>query len=158
MNKRLLSFLVIMAMCLSLLPVGAFAAEFSDKEAFYVKGVAYIGTPEAPCYLITDENGDVSSEGANENHYNIKWDGANLILKDAYVVGIEKKISDDDELFDEDYTPAEISAIGSHLDMTVTLIGENKLVGTSEKSSGLAVCDDANLTICLLYTSDAADE
>ena len=147
MKKRLLSFLVIMAMCLSLLPVGAFAAEFSDKEAFYVKGVAYIGTLEAPCYLISDENGDVSSEGANENHYNIKWDGANLILKDAYVVGIEKKISDDDEIFDEDYTPAEIAAIGSHLDMTVTLIGENKLVGTSEKSSGLAVCDDANLTI-----------
>ena len=147
MKKRLLSLLVIMAMCLSLLPVGALAAELADKEQFYVKGVAYTGTPEAPCYLLTDENGDVSSEGANENNYNIKWDGANLILNDAYVVGIEKDVTDDDELFDEDYTPAEIAAIGSHFDTTVTLIGENKLVGISEKSSGLAICGNASLII-----------
>ena len=139
MKKRFLSLLIILAMCLSLFPVSAFADE-SDEGILYVKRVAYAGTSGAPCYLVTDENGNATAEGADESNYNIKWDGANLILNNAYVVG-------DEVVLDEDTDDEQGDAISANCDLSVTLIGENKLVGVSESSAGLSVYSDANLSI-----------
>ena len=122
MKRRVFSVLLIMAICFGMFPMKASAVE--DGGVVYVKRIAYTGTAESPCYLITDENGNVSSEGADESNYNIKWDGANLILRNAYVVGDEVTIGED---IDDDQG----DAISADCDLTVTLIGENKLIGIS---------------------------
>ena len=138
MKRRVFGILLIMAICFGMFPMKASAVE--DGGVVYVKRIAYTGTAESPCYLITDENGNVSSEGADESNYNIKWDGANLILRNAYVVGDEVTIGED---IDDDQG----DAISADCDLTVTLIGENKLIGISEDSAGLSVYENDNLCI-----------
>ena len=67
---------------LLLLPVTALAA---DMNTVYVGGVELTGTTTAPAYATTNTSGDVITEGASADKYNIKWDGSTLTLKDAYI-------------------------------------------------------------------------
>lgn len=82
MGKKLLSLCMALALCLSLLPATALAA---DGDTVYVGGVELTGSTSAPAYAKTDGSGNVSQEGAVANDYNIKWDGSTLTLKDAYI-------------------------------------------------------------------------
>ena len=67
---------------LLLLPVTALAA---DMNTVYVGGVELTGTTTAPAYATTNTSGDVITEGASADKYNIKWDGSTLTLKNAYI-------------------------------------------------------------------------
>lgn len=84
MKKRILSLCMVLALCLSLLPATALAA---DGDTVYVGGVALTGSTSNFAYATTDESGNVITEGADENNYNIKWDGSTLTLKGAYITG-----------------------------------------------------------------------
>ena len=67
---------------LLLLPVTALAA---DMNTVYVGGVELAGSSTSIAYATTNENGEVITEGAAADKYNIKWDGSTLTLKDAYI-------------------------------------------------------------------------
>lgn len=67
---------------LLLLPVTALAA---DMNTVYVGGVELAGSSTSIAYATTNENGEVITEGATADNYNIKWDGSTLTLKNAYI-------------------------------------------------------------------------
>ena len=84
MKKRILSLCMVLILCLTLLPATALAA---DGNTVYVGGVELTGSTDTPAYATTDDSGNVSTEGASADNYNIKWDSQTLTLKGAYVTG-----------------------------------------------------------------------
>ena len=64
---------------------GTATVTVGQKAEIYVGGVGLNGTPDAPAYATTDDDGNVSTGGANASNYNIKWDGATLTLNDATI-------------------------------------------------------------------------
>ena len=69
---------------LMMLPVTALAAE---TNTVYVGGVALAGSSDSIGYATTNENGEVITEGATADNYNIKWDGSTLTLVGAKIKG-----------------------------------------------------------------------
>lgn len=51
----------------------------------YVGGVGLYGDENTTAYAQTDENGQVTTQGATANDYNISWDGETLTLNDANI-------------------------------------------------------------------------
>ena len=76
--KKIFTLLIL----LLLLPVTALAA---DMNTVYVGGVELAGSSTSIAYATTNENGEVITEGATSDNYNIKWDGNTLTLKGAYI-------------------------------------------------------------------------
>ena len=83
-RKRLLSACLALALCLSLLPVTALAA---NGGTVYVGGVMLSGSTDSPAYATTDDNGTVTTVDASADKYNIKWDGSTLTLDGAKIKG-----------------------------------------------------------------------
>ena len=113
---------------LMLLPVTALAAE---TNTVYVGGVALAGSSDSIVYATTNENGEVITEGATADNYNIKWDGSTLTLHDAT---IQKELNDSNLLISG-------SAIGvlnqsGDAELTVQLEGSNMI---DEVSTGIYV-------------------
>ena len=50
-------------------------------------GVALTGSTDNPAYATTDDSGNVITEGATADNYNIKWDGSTLTLSGATITG-----------------------------------------------------------------------
>ena len=90
MKKRFLSLLCVLALCLSLLPVTALAA---DGGTVYVGGVTLRGSTDSPAYATTDDNGTVTIVDASADKYNIKWDGSTLTLNGAKIKGADSSES-----------------------------------------------------------------
>ena len=91
MRKRMFSLCMSLILCFSLLPAAATAAGGDGEEpaadaAFYVGGLALTGSAEEPAYATTDEDGQVTL-GGSEDNYNVKWDGATLTLNGAKICG-----------------------------------------------------------------------
>ena len=84
MKNRFLSLLCVLALCLSLLPVTALAA---DGGTVYVGGEMLSGSTDSPAYATTDDNGTVTIVDASADKYNIKWDGSTLTLDGAKIKG-----------------------------------------------------------------------
>ena len=84
MKKRILSLCMVLVLCLGLLPTTVLAA---DGDTVYVGGVALTCSESTPVYATTNESGEVKIEGADENNYNIKWDGSTLTLDGAKIKG-----------------------------------------------------------------------
>lgn len=133
MKKRMLSLLCVLALCLGLLPATALAAE---TNTVYVGGKALTGSSDSIVYATTNENGEVITEGATTDNYNIKWDGSTLTLHNASI----KKELDYDE-----YTPAGLNIHGSAIgvlnqsgdaELTIQLEGSNTI---DEVSTGIYV-------------------
>lgn len=76
--------LTLLAIGGGLLPGEALAAE---DDAVYVGGVELRGSVSGPVYATTDEDGNVTTSGAGEDNWNVRWDGGTLTLKDAYITG-----------------------------------------------------------------------
>lgn len=76
--------LTLLAIGGGLLPGEALAAE---GDAVYVGGVELRGSAGNPAYAATDESGNVTTSGADEDSWNVRWDGSTLTLKDAYITG-----------------------------------------------------------------------
>ena len=85
MKRRIGSLCVALALCLGLLPANVLAA---DGDSICVGGVTLTGSSAAPAYATTDDTtGAVTTDGASADHYNVKWDGSTLTLKDANIQG-----------------------------------------------------------------------
>ena len=143
MRKKIVSLCMALALCLGLLPVTALAA---GPNTVYVGGVALAGSSDSIVYATTNENGEVITEGATTDNYNIKWDGSTLTLRGAT---IKKELNDYDEsLFY--ITGAAIGVFNQSGDanLTITLEGTNTIEGVSY---GIRVyapsIGSANLTI-----------
>lgn len=76
--KKIFTLLIL----LMLLPVTALAA---DMNTVYVGGVELAGSSTSIVYATTNESGEVITNGADANNYNIKWNGSTLTLKNAYI-------------------------------------------------------------------------
>lgn len=83
MGKKILSLCMALVLCLSLLPATVLAA---GSNTVYVGGVALTGSSDSIAYATTNENGEVITEGATADNYNIKWDGATLTLRNATIL------------------------------------------------------------------------
>ena len=83
-TKRWLCALLCVLLCIGLLPVTALAA---GGDAVYVGGVALTGSTDSPAYATTDDSGNVSTDGATAENYDIKWDGSTLTLDGAKIKG-----------------------------------------------------------------------
>ena len=94
-----------------------------------VGGVDFYSDGTTAVYGITDQSGSVSTQGATEKNYNIKWDGSTLTLRNATIIrengnGIEDESAGMDRLVIE---------------------GTNTITVTEQNSSG--ILDRGNLTI-----------
>ena len=95
----------------------------------YVGGVALAGSSDSIVYATTNESGEVITEGATADNYNIKWDGSTLTLHDAT---IQKELYASD-LPLSNIAGAAIGVINQSGDagLTVQLEGNNKIEGVS---------------------------
>ena len=135
-RKRLLSACLALALCLSLLPATALAA---DNDTVYVGGVALSGSTDSPAYATTDDNGTVTKVDASANKYNIKWDGSTLTLRNAT---IKESVSTDTSTF---IAGAAIGVLNQNGDanLTITLEGTNTI---AEVSMGIYVLASSKST------------
>lgn len=109
--------LTLLAIGGGLLPREALAAE---GDAVYVGGVELRGSVSGPVYATTDEDGNVTTSGAGEDSWNVRWDGGTLTLKDAYITGY---VGDPTNLI----FPAAIGVADSsgNAELTIQLEGSN---------------------------------
>ena len=126
---------------LMILPVTALAA---DMNTVYVGGVELAGSSTSIAYATTNENGEVITEGATADNYNIKWDGNTLTLKGAYIT---KEVSTPGLS-----SPVEGAAIGVYnqsgdANLTITLEGTNTIKDVSAAIHVFAPSGSASLTI-----------
>lgn len=113
-----------------MLPGEALAAE---GDAVYVGGVELRGSVSGPVYATTDEGGNVTTSGAGEDNWNVRWDGGTLTLKDAYITG---QVDDPTNLI----FPAAIGVADSsgNAELTIRLEGSNTI------SASMGVCVHAS--------------
>ena len=96
--------------------------------SIFVGGVELEGGGDTPAYATTI-NGAVTTDNADENNYNIMWDGATLTLKGAKITTIAE--TPDDYL-------AQSAAIyyGEETDLKIVLEGDNTVTGPDASSGG----------------------
>ena len=147
LKRKTLAALLALSLLASLLPLGAQPVLAADGDTVYVGGVALTYSESTSVYATTDESGNVSTEGASADNYNIKWNGSILTLNGAYIT---KGVST------SDYTsPVEGAAIGVYnqngdANLTITLEGTNTIAEVSMGIDVFASSDstgDARLTI-----------
>ena len=107
--------------------------------SIFVGGVELEGGGDTTAYAVTN-NGAVTTDNADENHYNIKWDGATLTLKGATIT---QGSHENAAIYYDEATDLEIVLEG---DNTVT--GPDASLGGGSSSDGIHVVDDeVTLTI-----------
>lgn len=114
---------------MALLPATAFAQTAAPEEEasppITVGGVDLESTAANPvAYAITDESGNVATEGANDTNYNVKWDGETLTLRDATVKVVENEHS---------------AAIERSAPFTLKLEGRNTLTSLENTHAGKGI-------------------
>ena len=134
MRKKILSLCMALVLCLSLLPATALAA---DGATVYVVSVELKGSKEKPAYATTNaDTGAVTTEGADENNYNIMWDGETLTLRNAAIkqAGVHNNES--------------IAVYLASGNMNLVLVGKNTVEAPdSESVSSCGIHVGGNLTI-----------
>lgn len=135
--KKIFTLLIL----LLLLPVTALAA---DTNTVYVGGVELVGSHDNIVYATTNESGEVITNDADADNYNIKWDGNTLTLKGAYIT---KEVSTPGLS-----SPVEGAAIGVYnqsgdANLTITLEGTNTIKDVSAAIHVFAPSGSASLTI-----------
>ena len=130
---------------LLLLPVTALAA---DMNTVYVGGVELAGSSTSIAYATTNENGEVITEGATADNYNIMWDGSTLTLKNAYITNAAHE--------DSYLHPVEGAAIGvanssGDAELTIQLESGNTI---EDVSQGIWVYSSATGYASLTITGD----
>ena len=148
MRKKIVSLCMALALCLSLLPVTALAA---GSNTVYVGGVALTGSSENIVYATTNENGEVTTEGATTDNYNIKWDGSTLTLRGATIKN--ELYADQDPLIY--ITGAAIGVFNQSGDanLTITLEGTNTI---KDVSYGICVLAPSNGSAKLTITGSGS--
>ena len=129
MKKRFTAIVLSLCLILALLPATVFAQTAAPEEEasppITVGGVDLESTAANPvAYAITDESGNVATEGANDTNYNVKWDGETLTLRDATVKVVENEHS---------------AAIERSAPFTLKLEGRNTLTSLKNTHAGKGI-------------------
>ena len=113
--------------------------------SIFVGGVELEGSSGTTAYATTT-NGAVTKDNANENNYNIKWDGATLTLKGAEITTIAET--------PDDYLPQSAAiCYDEATDLEIVLEEDNTVTGPDvssvgdSSSYGIHVDDEVTLTI-----------
>ena len=169
MGKKLFSLCMALVLCLSLLPATALAA---DGDTVYVGGVALMGSTESPAYATTDTSGTVTTSGADENKYNIKWDGSTLTLDGAKIKGADSSgslsatvgiyafnssgdvslniaLQGVNEIFESSYGIWVYSSSTNAGNATLTIEGEGSLKASGSSSGILVQSNDGNAALTI---------
>ena len=130
--KRLMAILLCLCMALTLLPTAALAAD--EGQTIYVGDAVLTTTAENPTVYARTEDGAVTTDGANESSYNIKWDGATLTLNNAVIT-------------QGSYKGAAIYYHDRYTAIHLVLMGESTVTGpnSSEGSCGIDVSGDLTI-------------
>ena len=129
MKKRFTAIVLSLCLILALLPATVFAQTAAPEEEasppITVGGVDLESTAANPvAYAITDESGNVATEGANDTNYNVKWDGETLTLRNATVKVVENEHS---------------AAIERSAPFTLKLEGRNTLTSLENTHAGKGI-------------------
>ena len=147
-RRTIWSVLAAALLCLVMLPVTALAAE---PNTVYVGGEALAGSSDSIVYATTNENGEVITEGATADNYNIKWDGSTLTLRGATIKN--ELYADQDPLIY--ITGAAIGVFNQSGDanLTITLEGTNTI---KDVSYGICVLAPSNGSAKLTITGSGS--
>lgn len=133
MGKKVFSLCMALALCLSLLPVTALAA---DGATVYVGNVELKGSKEKPAYATTNADTGAVTLGGDEETYNIKWDGETLTLQNAAI----KKAGE--------HNNESIAVYLASGNMNLVLVGKNTVdAPDSESASSCGIHVGGSLTI-----------
>ena len=125
MKKRFAVIVLSLCMVLALIPTAAFAA---DGDTIHVGGVALTGSEAEPAYALTDDRCSVTTEGAGESSYNIRWDGSTLTLNNATIT----------QGYSQGHYIGAVTAISCEADIEIELIGSNTVRGPALTDEGAA--------------------
>ena len=89
----------------------------------YVGGVGLYGDENTTAYAKTDENGQVITQGATANDYNISWDGETLTLKNADIQNRYTFNKYDNQVVIYSEKQIKVELIGTN---TLAVVGEEK--------------------------------
>ena len=145
MKKRFAVIVLSLCMVLALIPTAAFAA---DGDTIHVGGVALTGSEAEPAYALTDDSGSVTTEGAGESSYNIRWDGSTLTLNNATIT----------QGYSQGYYIGAVTAISCGTDLKIELVGSNTVKGPALTDEGAAetsgIYSEGSITISGTGTLD----
>ena len=145
MKKRFAVIVLSLCMVLALIPTAAFAA---DGDTIHVGGVALTGSEAEPAYALTDDSGSVTTEGAGESSYNIRWDGSTLTLNNATIT----------QGYSQGYYIGAVTAISCGTDLKIELVGSNTVQGPDLTDEGAAetsgIYSEGSITISGTGTLD----
>ena len=145
MRKKIVSLCMALALCLSLLPATALAA---GEDA---PGTLWVGQTQitASGYWKTNPDGTLSTEGANQDNYNVYYDGnGTLTLNNATIQGGDNVSQQDPQ----DYGIYASSTTGQSVSLTINLIGTNTVKGVG----GIYITSDGNASLVIQSDSDAS--
>ena len=125
MKKRFAVIVLSLCMVLALIPTAAFAA---DGDTIHVGGVVLTGSEAEPAYALTSTDGSVTTEGAGESSYNIRWDGSTLTLNSATIT----------QGYSEGYYFGAVTAVSCKTDLKIELFGINTVQGPALTDEGAA--------------------
>ena len=121
--NKVVSIFTAILLVVGLVPNTTITALAAETNIVYVGGVALTGSSGSITYATTNENGEVITEGATADNYNIKWDGSTLTLRNAT---IKESVSVDTSTL---IAGAAIGVLNQSGDanLTITLEGDNTI-------------------------------
>lgn len=121
--NKVVSIFTAILLVVGLVPNATITALAAETNIVYVGGVALTGSSGSITYATTNENGEVITEGATADNYNIKWDGSTLTLRNAT---IKESVSMDTSTL---IAGAAIGVLNQSGDanLTITLEGDNTI-------------------------------
>lgn len=121
--NKVVSIFTAILLVVGLVPNTTITALAAETNIVYVGGVALTGSSGSITYAKTNENGEVITEGATADNYNIKWDGSTLTLRNAT---IKESVSVDTSTL---IAGAAIGVLNQSGDanLTITLEGDNTI-------------------------------
>lgn len=147
--NKVVSIFTAILLVVGLVPNTTITALAAETNIVYVGGVALTGSSGSITYATTNENGEVITEGATADNYNIKWDGSTLTLHNATIkTALEYSSGPPNSLI----SGVAIGVLNQSGDanLTITLEGDNTIDDVSQGIYVLAhssTTGTANLTI-----------
>lgn len=126
--NKVVSIFTAILLVVGLVPNTTITALAAETNIVYVGGVALTGSSGSITYATTNENGEMITEGATADNYNIKWDGSTLTLHNAT---IKESVSMDTSTL---IAGAAIGVLNQKGDanLTITLEGDNTIAEVGE--------------------------
>ena len=147
--NKVVSIFTAILLVVGLVPNTTITALAAETNIVYVGGVALTGSSGSITYATTNENGEVITEGATADNYNIKWDGSTLTLHNATIkTALEYSSGPPNSLISD--TAIGVLNQSGDANLTITLEGDNTIDDVNQGIYVLvhsSTTGTANLTI-----------